>query len=90
MAGYNTGGIVNPLTMTMDNVVFDNDTANDFKAPSNVNNAQFNLGPGPVSFASFLITDAATPTNLMTVSNNVSNSNAPYSCTNAFVSRRET
>ena len=85
MTGYNTNGIVNPLGVTMDNVVFDNDTANDFKAPSNFNNAQFNLGPGPVSFASFLTADAAIPANLMTVTNNVSNSNAPYSCTNAFV-----
>jgi Glycosyl hydrolases family 28/Divergent InlB B-repeat domain/Bacterial Ig domain len=85
MTGYNTGGIVYPLTVAMDNVVFDNDTANDFKAPSNFNNVQFGLGAGPVSFAAFLVADAAVPSNLITVANNISNSNAPYDCTNAFV-----
>jgi hypothetical protein len=39
--GYNTAGIINPLTVTMDNVSFDGAVANDFKAPDNINNAQF-------------------------------------------------
>jgi len=85
MTGYNTSGVVYPLTVTLDNVAFDNDTANDFKAPDNFNNVQFTFGPGPVSMASFLTADAAVASNYITVTNSVSNSNAPYSCTGVFV-----
>jgi len=85
MTGYNTGGVVFPLTVTLDNVAFDNDSTNDFKAPDNFNNVQFTFGPGPVSMASFLTADAAVPSNYITVTNSVSNSNAPYNCTGAFV-----
>jgi hypothetical protein len=83
--GYNTAGIINPVTITMDNVSFDGAIANDFKAPDNVNNAQFTFGPGPVNIASILAADAAIPSNLITVTNSVSNSNTPYDCTGAFV-----
>ena len=41
--GYNTNGIINPLTVTLDTVYFDGDASNDFKAPDNVNNVQFLL-----------------------------------------------
>ena len=85
MTGYNTNGVVFPLTVTLDNVAFDNDASNDFKAPDNFNNVQFTFGPGPVSMASFLEADAAVPTNYITVTNSVSNSNAPYNCTGVFV-----
>ena len=85
MTGYNTNGVVFPLTVTLDNIAFDNDATNDFKAPDNFNNVQFTFGPGPVSMASFLEADAAVPSNFITVTNSVSNSNAPYSCTNVFV-----
>jgi len=85
MQGYNTPPTVYPLTVTLDNVQFDGATANDFKAPDQTNNAQFTLGPGPVNIASFLIADAAVPANNITVINNVSNSNLPLDCTNAFV-----
>lgn len=83
--GYNTNGTINPLTVTLDTVYFDGDTANDFKAPDNVNNVQFTLGPGPVSFASYLMADAAVASNFVTVTNSVSNSNGPLDCSNAFV-----
>jgi len=85
MTGYNTNGVVFPLTVTLDNIAFDNDSTNDFKAPDNFNNVQFTFGPGPVSMASFLEADAAVPTNYITVTNSVSNSNAPYNCTGVFV-----
>jgi hypothetical protein len=85
--GYNTSGIVYPLTVTLDNVVFDGAIdANDFAAPKYVNNAQFNLGPGPVNFAPYLTADAATASNLVTVTNNITDTTeASYDCTNAFV-----
>ncbi len=85
MQGYNTPPNVFPLTVTLDNVQFDGATANDFKAPDQTNNAQFTLGPGPVNIASFLIADAAVPANNLTIINNISNSNPPLDCTNAFV-----
>jgi polygalacturonase len=85
LEGYNTSGTLYPLTLTLDNVVFDSATASDFAAPSQVNNAQITLGPGTSNIASFLQTDAATPTNNITVYNNVSNSVAPLDCSNAFV-----
>jgi polygalacturonase len=85
MTGYNTNGIINPLTVTLDNVAFDGATSNDFKAPDNINNAQFTLGPGPVNIASFLVADAAVASNYITVTNSVSNSNASLDCSTAFV-----
>jgi len=85
MTGYNTSGVIYPLTVTLDNIAFDNDTANDFKAPDNFNNVQFTFGPGPVSMSSFLIADAAVASNYITVTNSISNSNAAYNCTGAFV-----
>ena len=86
MAGYNTNGVVYPLTVTLDNVSFDNDTANDFKAPDNFNNVQFTFGPGPVSFASFLTADAAVASNYITVNNSITNpTEAAYGCTGVFV-----
>jgi polygalacturonase len=86
MTGYNTNGVVYPLTVTLDNVSFDNDSTNDFKAPDNFNNVQFTFGPGPVSMASFLTADAAVPSNYITVTNSITNpSEAAYSCTGVFV-----
>ena len=83
--GYNTNGTINPLTITLDNVSFDGAIANDFKAPDNVNNVQFTFGPGPVNIASILTADAATPSNYITVTNSVTNSNAVLDCSTAFV-----
>lgn len=85
MQGYNTPPNVFPLTVTLDSVQFDGATANDFKAPDQTNNAQFTLGPGPVNIMPFLVADAAVPANNLTIINNVSNSNPPLDCTNAFV-----
>jgi hypothetical protein len=85
MQGYNTGGVVYPLTVNLDNVSFDGATSNDFKAPDQTNNAQYTLGPGPVNIAPFLIADAAVPANNITVTNNVSNSDAVLDCSTAFV-----
>lgn len=85
MQGYNTGGTNYPLTITLDNVIFDGATQNDFKAPDQVNNAQITLGPGPVNIASFLTTDAATAANNITIINSISNSNPPLDCSAAFV-----
>jgi len=86
MIGYTLGAISNPLTVTLDNVAFDGDGTNDYKAPSNFYNVQFNYGPGPVSMASFLTTDAATSSNLITTTNNITNSSeSAYDCTGAFV-----
>lgn len=85
MQGYNTAGTVYPLTLTLDNVQFDGATANDFKAPDQVNNAQITLGPGPVNIASFLIADASVAANNITIVNNVANSNPALDCSGAFV-----
>jgi uncharacterized repeat protein (TIGR02543 family) len=83
--GYNTNGIINPLTVTLDTVYFDGDSQNDFKAPDNVNNVQFTFGPGPVSAASFFMVDAATPSNFVTVTNSVVNANTALDCSAAFI-----
>jgi uncharacterized repeat protein (TIGR02543 family) len=84
IAGYNTSGVVYPTTVTMDNVIFDGAIANDIQAPKSFNNAQFTLGPGPVTWATYLTTAAATASNYITVTNNISNSNAPLDCSHAF------
>jgi hypothetical protein len=83
--GYNSNGIVYPLTLTLDNVIFNNATQSDYAAPAQVNNAQITLGPGPVNIRSFLQTDAAAASNNITIYNNVSNSDAPLDCSHAFV-----
>jgi uncharacterized repeat protein (TIGR02543 family) len=85
MTGYNTAGIVYPLTITMDNVYFDGYTSNDFKAPDNIHDVQFTLGPNTVNFAPALQTIANVPSNNITVTNLISNNVAAYDCTNAFV-----
>jgi len=85
MTGYNTNGVVYPLTVTLDNFNFDGAVANDFKAPDNFNNVQFTFGPGPVNVASILEADAAVSTNYITVSNAVTNSNTAFPCTGVFV-----
>lgn len=60
------------LGLTMDNVIFDKLTTSDVTAQD----ANITLGPGPANF---------TPTGTgVTVTNHVSNSNAPFSCTTAF------
>jgi polygalacturonase len=82
LEGYNTSGTVYPLTLTLDNVSLDGSTAGDFAAPGQVNNAQITIGPGAVNFSQFLHNDA---TNNIAIYNNVSNSNAPLDCSNAFV-----
>jgi polygalacturonase len=85
LEGYNTSGTVYPLTVTLDNVVFESATQSDFSAPGQVNNAQITLGPGPSNIGSFLTNDTVDPTNNITVYTNVSNNNAPLDCSNAFV-----
>jgi polygalacturonase len=71
------------LTMSMDNVVFDAYNANDFSM-GNTSHAAFTLGPGPVSFASLLL-DRQPTYDDVTVTNNISTSDAPYDCTGRFV-----
>jgi polygalacturonase len=88
--GYGAGTANDyPTTVTFDNVVDEGvETANDYKAGSAANfyNANFTFGPGPVSMATFLQTDAATPANLITITNDITNtSEAPYDCTGVFV-----
>jgi polygalacturonase len=86
MRGYHdasSGAMIYPLTLTLDNVYFDNATASAFN--SLVNNAEITLGPGPVNIASTLQTDAANAANNLAVYNNVTNSNQPLDCSNAFV-----
>ena len=46
MQGYNTSGTLYPVTLALDNVVFEGATQNDWKAPAQVNNALITLGPG--------------------------------------------
>jgi polygalacturonase len=85
-AGYDTNGIVNPLGITLDNVVFDGWTRNDFQAPKMIHDVQFNLGPGPVNFASQLKTLAADPSNQIAVDDNIGSDAPPYDCpTSQFV-----
>jgi polygalacturonase len=74
-----------PLTMSMDNVVWDAYNSSDFTS-AQTSNAQFTLGPGKVNFASDLTTKAASDTNV-TVINNIPNPNLPatYDCTGRFV-----
>jgi hypothetical protein len=80
LTGYDSTKI---LTMFMDNVVWDAFNSNDFTS-TYTSQAAFTLGPSPVSFASTLIADARSDTNV-TVTNNVSNTNPPYDCAGRFV-----
>ncbi|MGA2351194.1 MAG: Ig-like domain-containing protein [Terracidiphilus sp.] len=88
--GYGAGTANDyPTTVIFDNVAFDGlETANDYKPGPTANfyNANFTFGPGPVSMATFLQTDAATPANLITVTDDITDTTeAPYDCTGAFV-----
>ncbi len=90
LRGYNVNGVNFPLGITFDNVEIDgfkSTGTTDFPA-TQVNNANFNLGPGPVTPASpgivsVLNTLAATAANNVTVTNNISNSNPPFPCSAA-------
>jgi hypothetical protein len=85
-AGYDTNGVVNPLGITLDNVVFDGWTRNDFQAPKMIHDVQFNLGPGPVNFAAQLKTLAADASNQIAVADNIASDVPPYDCpTSRFV-----
>jgi uncharacterized repeat protein (TIGR02543 family) len=88
--GFNQSGVDDPVTLTLDNVVFNGyaGVGNLFEngSTSLVSNADITLGPGPVSFASFLQTLAANSSNNITLTDAPEqNNNAPYDCTNAFV-----
>jgi len=78
LEGYNS---TYPLNMTMDNVVFD--TAPPTITTSTTSNANFTLGPDPVSLSSNLL--ALNGTNGITVTDNISDSNSPYDCTGKWV-----
>lgn len=88
LRGYNVNGIDFPLGITLDNVELDGFKATgttDFPA-TQVNNVNFILGPGPITPASpgivsVLDTLAGTPSNFVTVTNNISNSNPSFPCT---------
>ena len=85
-AGYELNGQGNPLTITLDNVVFDG-TQPTFEAghnggPSSLPAAtHFTFGPGAVSFASSVI---ASPAKDVTISGTPGNS-AAVDCSTAFV-----
>jgi polygalacturonase len=70
LAGYDAA---HPLTITLDNVVFDNPAGATFEAQD----AQIGLGPGPVN-----ITPAGTN---VVVTNNITNTDAPRNCDDAWV-----
>jgi polygalacturonase len=75
LEGYNA---TYPATVTLNNVVFDTLPSNDITpAPAY---ATITLGPGPVSSN---LSTYLTGTDV-TVHNDITNSNAAYSCTNAF------
>lgn len=88
LRGYNINGVDFPLGIILDNVELDGFKATgttDFPA-TQVNNAKFILGPGPITPAtpgivSVLNALAATPANLVTVTNDISNNNPPFPCT---------
>jgi polygalacturonase len=81
--GYKVKGQNNLLGITLDNVVFDQ--APTFEPSHNGGqtspaDANFILGPGPVSFVSLLSSGKN-----VTIKNNISAKIAPYDCTKAFV-----
>src|SRR5262249_38500128 len=88
--GYsNSSGVNFPLGITLNNVALDGFKTTgtpDFPA-TQVNHVNFILGPDPVTpvtpgVVSIINSLAAVPANQVSVVNNVSNSNAPYPCTN--------
>lgn len=90
LRGYNVSPNNFPLGITFDNVELDgfkSTGTTDFPA-TQVNNANFTLGPGPVvpaspGIISVLNTLAATAANNVTVNNIISNANAPFPCSAA-------
>lgn len=88
LRGYNVNGIDFPLGITLDNVELDGFKATgttDFPA-TQVNNAKFTLGQGPIvpaspGIVSVLNALAASPANFVTVTSNISNNNPPFPCT---------
>jgi len=92
--GYsNTTGISFPLGITLNNVALDGfkTTGTPDFPPAQVNHVNFILGPDPVTPVSPGVVSVinglvVNPANLVTVTNNVSNSNPPFPCTaNSFV-----
>ena len=85
-SGYATNGVVKPLEITLDNVVFDGTQpalATGHNGGPSVLPAytHFTLGPGPVSFANSIVTSTAAD---VTVSGSPGNA-APVDCSGAFV-----
>ncbi|MCS4510001.1 glycoside hydrolase family 28 protein [Xylophilus ampelinus] len=84
-AGYMGHGQDNPITVTLDNVVFDSDPTLDpgkfgsSKAPDTA--THFTLGPGPVSFASLIATSSHDDVTV----NGTPGEMTPVDCSNAFV-----
>ena len=71
--------------MTLDNVVFDKTRPTISRHRPTSTTFSSTSEPVRSALPHSSTADAAIPANLITVTNNVSNSNAPYSCTNAFV-----
>lgn len=90
LRGYHVGSVDFPLGITLDNVELDGFKATgttDFPA-TQVNSANFTLGPGPITPASPGIVSvlnalAANAANFVTVTNNIGNSNPAFPCTAA-------
>ncbi len=85
-AGYALNGQNNPLTITLDNVVFDGkqptfDTGHNGGPSTLPANVHFTFGPGPVSFASAI---AASPSTDVTVTGTPGTATA-VDCSKAFV-----
>jgi polygalacturonase/sugar lactone lactonase YvrE len=84
--GYDTDGVSNPLTMTLNNVQMDGYQPSDFEQTDSygpkVGNAVFTAGPDPVNF---LATLQSLSGNGVTVYDYISDNNAAYDCTNQFV-----
>jgi hypothetical protein len=94
LKGYDYNGVNHPLLMTMDNVVFSsaNSMSTDFAvgtcgtSPTQYGDcdATLTFGPDPATPESQLATLAGTPANLISVTNNIDDSNPPYDCTSKF------
>ncbi|SDY64735.1 polygalacturonase [Collimonas sp. OK242] len=83
--GYALNGTVNPLKITLDNVIFDSapkisNTPHN-GGPTPPSNTQFTMGPGPVNF-----TVASSAANNVTVTELQKNGQLPLDCSQAFVS----
>jgi hypothetical protein len=85
---FNATGTSFPLGITLNNVALDGfkTTGTPDFPPAQVNHVNFILGPDPVTpvspgVVSIINGLAANPANLVTVTNNVSNSNPPFPCT---------